>query len=142
MMTSTLLALAIAAPGGFDNHVQANIPKLAKAGNVRSAMPDLDLFLSNTDNEQFYFAELKMGQLNVEAKNGKVAFIHVASEDLRSDWRGGFSKLGLSTNGVTTEKVASDPKGQMMWLKNVKGIPKGMPVCWVPGSLYVGEKLD
>ncbi len=142
MMTTTLLALAIAAPVGFDNHVQVNIPKLAKAGNVRAAMPDLDLFLSNTDNEQFYFAELKMGQLNVEAKSGKVAFIHVASEDFRSDWRAALPKVGLSASNVTTEKVASDPKGEMLWLKNIKGIPKGMPVCWVPGSLYVGQKLD
>jgi len=142
MLTSMLAASVMMAPVQLDmKDVSINVPKIAKARDVPSAVPEVDLHWMNMEGEHFYFTQLTWGELNVEKKHGRVVFLKVTSELMRDRWDGAFGRMGLSAAGVRAEERTTDTGGRMLVLSNVKGIPEGMPVCWVPGSLYVGTCL-
>jgi hypothetical protein len=139
MLTSLLAATVLAAPLQMDmKNTSISVPKIAKSA---SALPAIDLDWKNMEGEHFYFCQLNWGEVNVESKYGKVCFVKVTSEEMRDSWSGAFGRMGLSTSGVRTEERQTDTGGRMLVLSNVKGIPASMPVCWVPGSLYVGTCL-
>lgn len=139
MLTCMVAAAVMAAPVQMDmKDVSISVPKIAKSV---AALPEVDLHWKNMEGEHFYFSQLKWGEVNVETKDGEVCFVKVTSPMMQDSWDGAFGRMGLSTSGVRADEKTTHTGGKMMYLRNVKGIPAGMPVCWVPGSLYVGECL-
>lgn len=138
-MLTSMLAAALGQMDMKDTSI--NIPAIVASHNPADALPAVDMHWMNMEDEHFYFCQLKMGEVNVEKKGSKVVFVKVTSPMMKDRWDAAFSRLGLSTSGVKAEEKKTHTGGRMLYLRNVKGVPADMPVCWVPGSLYVGKAL-